>query len=724
MKTRSKTELYIKSVLYLVLVIVINIAGTDLFFRLDLTKNKIYSLSPASRNVVSTLSEPMTINVFFTENLPAPYNGNRRYLEDLLEEYAIYAKKPYFNYRFYDVSSGEEGSSQKTEENQKLAESYGIFPVQIRILEQDELKFKNAYMGLVIIHGDLMEKIPAITSVNHLEYQLTTAMLKLNNKISRLASLKDKVKVHLVLSSSLKEVGPYMRVPELAEFAQKVKETVNELSKKNYNRLEFDLIDPDKEQNLDELSKKYPDLMFLEWPEIKEKNIKPGKGAIGLVMEYDGKSRTVALLHVFRIPILGTQYKLVDENSLKEIINKNMETLIGINQEIGYLADHGTIPLYRSGTDKQQQYNISHFREMLSDIYSLSEIKLSKDQIPDSLPCLIIAKPTEKFSDYDLYLIDQALMRGTSLAVFSDSFKENRPDPTKRFMGPTYTPIDTGLEKLLAHYGIHIGMSYVMDKHCFEQPISNRQGTGGKRPIYFAPIIQNENINHDLDFMKNIKGLVTLKNSPVSVDIEKIEKNGLKAYRIISSSKEAWLQKERINLNPYFITPPSDDSSYKQYDFAWLVEGSFTSYFAGKPIPEKKTDDDEAKAKDESGTDENKTTPVKAEREFIEKGRNAKIFVMGSSAILSDNLVDENGETPNALFVANIIDALCGRDDIAYLRSKTQRFNPLKDITPSEKRMVKTVNIAVLPVLIALIGLLAWWRRSMKRRRIHMMFSK
>jgi ABC-type uncharacterized transport system involved in gliding motility auxiliary subunit len=74
---------------YLLVVVLINLAGLTLFFRLDLTEDKIYSISPASQKVVSTLSDPLTINVFFTKNLPAPHNNTEQYLHDLLEEYAI-----------------------------------------------------------------------------------------------------------------------------------------------------------------------------------------------------------------------------------------------------------------------------------------------------------------------------------------------------------------------------------------------------------------------------------------------------------------------------------------------------------------------------------------------------------------------------------------------------------------------------------------------------------
>ena len=71
----------------------LNLAGLTLFFRWDLTANRIYSLSETSQQVVATLKEPLTIKVFFTRNLPAPHNATERYLHDLLEEYGVYANR-------------------------------------------------------------------------------------------------------------------------------------------------------------------------------------------------------------------------------------------------------------------------------------------------------------------------------------------------------------------------------------------------------------------------------------------------------------------------------------------------------------------------------------------------------------------------------------------------------------------------------------------------------
>ena len=124
MDVKRRSGNYIKFLIYLITIVLINLVGITLFFRVDLTENKIYSISDASKKVVSTLSEPLTIDVFFTKNLPAPHNNSEQYLHDLLEEYSAYGNQ-YFNYRFYDVSAEEGDTGRETKKNQDLAKNYG-----------------------------------------------------------------------------------------------------------------------------------------------------------------------------------------------------------------------------------------------------------------------------------------------------------------------------------------------------------------------------------------------------------------------------------------------------------------------------------------------------------------------------------------------------------------------------------------------------------------------
>ena len=718
---------YIKFMTYVIVVVLINVASMTLFFRADLTKNDLYSISKASRRVVSTLSEPLTIKVFFTKNLPAPHNNTERYLHDLLEEYSNYANR-HFNYRFYDVSPEEGDISKETKENQALAKNYGIFPIQIQAIEKDEVKFQKAYMGVVLIHGDLIERIPTVTDTDGLEYKLTMAMQKLNNKISALLALKDKIRVQLFLSSSLNVVAPYMRLNTLPRLPQTVEEIVKKMNGKHYGKLEFQYLDPSKDKEAADSARKF-NFTNLKWPSLSDGKIDAGEGMIGLVLEQGEKSVVVPFIRVIRLPIVGTQYDMADAQRLEEMISENVESLLDINEDLGYLASHDALDLSGDSPDQRSRdprEGTKNFRNLLSRSYTLKPVKLKEEPIEESFNCLVLAGPTETFSDYELFEMDQFLMRGNSLAVLLDRFHEAAPTGQKGapVQGPRIAPLETGLEKLLAHYGIRIRKSYVMDETCYKQRMPAHLG-GGERPIYFAPLIKNEFINHDLVFMKNIKGLVVLKASPLEIDSKRIQDMDLKVHRLFSSSEKSWEMAERINLNPMMIRPPSSGEPMKSFPLAYVLEGRFESYFAGKEIPEKPEVKEQAEKKEQHGEPSSvDLSRIERKGEILPKGKPGKIFLIASSEMIRDNLMDEEGRTPNAMFIVNVLDYLNGREEIAVMRSKEQRLNPLMETKGGSRAFVKAFNIAGLPLLVILFGLGVWLHRHARKKRIQMMFEK
>ena len=65
---------YLKSpksdiLLFILLLIFANLVASRAFFRIDLTGPKSYSLSKGSAQVVQTLEEPLSVKVFFSDNL-------------------------------------------------------------------------------------------------------------------------------------------------------------------------------------------------------------------------------------------------------------------------------------------------------------------------------------------------------------------------------------------------------------------------------------------------------------------------------------------------------------------------------------------------------------------------------------------------------------------------------------------------------------------------------
>jgi ABC-type uncharacterized transport system involved in gliding motility auxiliary subunit len=724
--------LYIKFALYAVVVVLLNIAGLTVFERFDLTENKAFSLSDASKAAVATLSEPLTIKVFFSQTLPPPHNNTELYLQDLLKEYAIHGNK-HFNYTFHNVSADTEGISESAQANRELARGYGINPVQIQLVENDEVKFQQVYMGLVMIHGDIIERIPAITNTNALEYQLTTAMQKLNNKVSALLQLEDKVNVELVLSSSIFKVAPYMGLDQLKQYPEEIERIVEELNAKMYGKLAYRRIDPTMNPETKEALAKR-ELMNLNWPAVRDAGVEAGEGLIGLMIRYKDDIRDVPVLNVLRIPLIGTQYQLAEPNQVEELINVNVERLVKINEDLGYLAAFGA-PALQGGFGPMAPQNaeaLNRFNTVAGKTYSLKSVDLDTQPIPDGLKCLVIAGVSQPLSDWALYQIDQALMRGTNLAIFADAFKETQPPGQQPFManqGPMMLPVNTGLEKLMSHYGVRIKKSIIMDEKCYRQRVPQQQG-GGERPLYFAPIIQGENINSDLAYIKNIRGLITLKNSPLELNSDRIEAQQITAHQLFASSNRSWEMRDRISLNPMFLRPPSSDKEMESLPLAYILEGSFSSYFKGKPMPEKPAEEkppgQEATEDEQPPAEEKKKdlSDIDQQGAFKEQSPPAKIFVAGTSELIKDSLFDEAGDTTNAVFVMNVLDTLNGNESIAIMRSKEALYNPLKETSSGTKSAIKTFNIFGLPILVVLFGIAVWFRRHSRRKRIQLQFQK
>jgi ABC-2 type transport system permease protein len=730
MKTHSdRYSKYIKLLMYFVVIVLINLAGQTLKFRADLTANKVYSLSDISRKVVATLSEPLTIKVFFTKDLPPPHNATEQYLRDMLKEYALYGNK-YFNYTFYDVNPEDEGIGDDSGGNRQQARDYGIQPVQIQIYEKDEVKFKQAFMGLVLIHGDIIERIPAITSTAGLEYKLTTAIQKLNNKVSALLNLKDKVHVELVLSSALGRVAPYVGLKGLMDYPGRIEKIVQDLNPKTYNRLVFNRIDPGPDPQQAETLNNLG-VMKLQWKAIEKTDVGPGSGFVGLLMRYQKETRVIPLLNVIRLPIFGTQYQLADAKDIEEQINVNLDRIVNINENLGYLEGFGTLnPGGLGPMAPRDNDTLDIFNQLVEKNYTLQSIPLKEQPLPSGLKCLVIARPTEKFSDYALYQIDQALMHGTNLAIFTDAFKETQPAGQQPFMPnrPTYVPMDSGLEKLLEHYGLRIKKAMVLDENCYRQRRSRRQG-GGDQPLYFAPIIQNAHINKKLSYIRDIKGLIALKISPLELDQKRIEEQKITAHMLFASSDKSWDMRDRIMLDPMFLQPPASDTEMSSQPLAYMLEGSFSSYFKGKPMPEKPAEKDAQDAKKDQKTPEANASKadlsqITEKGAFRDQSPPAKIFVTGSSAFLTDQLLDEEGQSGNAMFVLNVIDALNGHESLAAMRSKAQSFNPLKETEPAARTVIKAINIVGLPILVVLLGLIVWMRRHARSKRIQLMFQE
>ena len=165
-----KKSVIVQGMLLIVILFLLNGISRNYFFRWDLTDNDMYSLSPSSESVVEQVDDLLTMKVYFSDDLPGEYANNRRYLQDILEEYAAYSGGN-IHFEFHRPNDDE-----KIQED---AQKSGIQPVQLQVIENDNLEIKRVYMGMVFLYEDERETIPVIQTTTGLEYDITTKIKKM-----------------------------------------------------------------------------------------------------------------------------------------------------------------------------------------------------------------------------------------------------------------------------------------------------------------------------------------------------------------------------------------------------------------------------------------------------------------------------------------------------------------------------------------------------------------
>lgn len=154
--------------LFIAVVVAVNLVGLFFFARIDFTDEKLYSLSDASKRLAETLDDPVVCKLYFSEDIPAPYNANARYLKDQLYEYRAYSGGQ-LRFEFIDpIKSNREAEAQQL----------GIPPLQVQAIEKDKMELKKVYMGLAFLYEDKKEVIPVVQSTRNLEYEISSAIRK------------------------------------------------------------------------------------------------------------------------------------------------------------------------------------------------------------------------------------------------------------------------------------------------------------------------------------------------------------------------------------------------------------------------------------------------------------------------------------------------------------------------------------------------------------------
>jgi ABC-2 type transport system permease protein len=90
--TNTRKKDIIKLTLLLAIILFINFIAGFTNIKIDLTKEKKYSLSPVSKEILKNLDDIVYIKIYLDGKLSIPYKKFKRSIEDKLEEFKVYAK--------------------------------------------------------------------------------------------------------------------------------------------------------------------------------------------------------------------------------------------------------------------------------------------------------------------------------------------------------------------------------------------------------------------------------------------------------------------------------------------------------------------------------------------------------------------------------------------------------------------------------------------------------
>ena len=223
-------------------------------------------------------------------------------------------------------------------------------------------------------------------------------------------------------------------------------------------------------------------------------------------------------------------------------------------------------------------------RALISPYYQIKDIALN-DSIAalQDVDGLIVADPQTPFSQKDLYLIDQFVMRGGKLLCFMNTLALN--EDTLNATGMTHTSRkNLLLDRLLFDYGIKIKENYVLDANCAPKIVPFAETA-------FLPWFYHMLATPSLHPMTRNVDPISLKYAN---EIEFVQVAKAQLTPILTSSSNAipsGLQ-PLVNLalplnygkNPKLVDNPDDEIN--KLCVAGLSEGFYQSHFKNRIVAE------------------------------------------------------------------------------------------------------------------------------------------
>lgn len=174
---------------WLMIIVLLNVIGSFLFTRLDLTSERRYSLSDATKKMLRGLDDVVYFKVYLEGDFPAGFKRLRNETREMLNEFRAYSDN--IQYEFIDPS----GNPDKRERNnlyQQLSTA-GLYSTTLNVKTNDGTSSQLVFPGAIVSYKNkelpmelLMNQVAVApdqvlnNSVQQLEYNISSIIRKLS----------------------------------------------------------------------------------------------------------------------------------------------------------------------------------------------------------------------------------------------------------------------------------------------------------------------------------------------------------------------------------------------------------------------------------------------------------------------------------------------------------------------------------------------------------------
>lgn len=194
-KSTTRYNSFLKVAIGFIILFLLNVGGSFIFTRFDLTSEKRHTLTPETIKMVQDLDDVVFIKVYLEGDFPADFKRLRNAIHERLDELKAYAGK---KIQFEFINPSENPDLKIRQQTWKRLEERGLQPTEITIQGKDALERKLLFPGAIISYKGKEMPIQILggsdqaptaevlnNSINGLEYNLANNIRRLTQKTAK-----------------------------------------------------------------------------------------------------------------------------------------------------------------------------------------------------------------------------------------------------------------------------------------------------------------------------------------------------------------------------------------------------------------------------------------------------------------------------------------------------------------------------------------------------------